>query len=182
MTRGGRLYVAALCGIVAVLAGAGAMTAGRRPTAAAQARGSVDVPWAMYGLDTAETHYSPLKQIDTTNVARLGLAWAADLDAFPGQIQGTPLVVDGTIYATGPWSVVVAVDARTGRVKWRWDPQIPHQVWKTDARGVRTRSRWYYHVHPPGERDPDEHGHFHLFLHRTQLDDPAGFLAAPRYS
>jgi PQQ-dependent dehydrogenase (methanol/ethanol family) len=93
----------------------------------------------MYGLDAAETHYSPLTQIDTRNVTRLGLAWATDLDAFPGQIQGTPLVVDGTLYATGPWSVVVAVDARTGRVKWRWDPQIPHQVWKTDDRGVRTR-------------------------------------------
>jgi hypothetical protein len=62
-------------------------------------------------------------------------------------------------------------------------PEREAVVWQhypeNDARGVRTRSRWYYHVHPPGERDPGEHGHFHLFLHRTQLDDPAGFLAAP---
>ena len=93
----------------------------------------------MYGLDAAETHYSPLTQITESNVARLGLVWAADLDAFPGQIQGTPLVVDGIIYSTGPWSVVVAVDARTGKVKWRWDPQIPHPTFKTDARGLRTR-------------------------------------------
>lgn len=48
-----------------------------------------------------------------------------------------------------------------------------------DARDARTRSRWYYHVHTPGDRDPAEHGHFHLFLHRTQLDDSAGFVAAP---
>ncbi|ATE66837.1 DUF6969 family protein [Rhizorhabdus dicambivorans] len=48
-----------------------------------------------------------------------------------------------------------------------------------DARDSMSRSRWYYHVHAPGERDPAEHGHFHLFLHRTQLDDPGGFLAAP---
>lgn len=48
-----------------------------------------------------------------------------------------------------------------------------------DARDATTRSRWYYHVHAPGERDPAEHGHFHLFLHRTQLDDPDAFLAAP---
>lgn len=48
-----------------------------------------------------------------------------------------------------------------------------------DARDARTRSRWYYHVHALGERDPAEHGHFHLFLHRTQLDDPGAFLAAP---
>ncbi len=48
-----------------------------------------------------------------------------------------------------------------------------------DARDKRTRSRWYYHVHAPGDRDPGEHGHFHLFLHRTQLDDPAAFTVAP---
>lgn len=48
-----------------------------------------------------------------------------------------------------------------------------------DARDGETRSRWYYHVHAPGERDPAEHGHFHLFLHRTQLDDPVAMLAAP---
>lgn len=48
-----------------------------------------------------------------------------------------------------------------------------------DARDAKTRSRWYYHVHAPGDRDPGEHGHFHLFLHRTQLDDPAAFVIAP---
>jgi hypothetical protein len=48
-----------------------------------------------------------------------------------------------------------------------------------DARDDRTRSRWYYHVHAPGDRDPGEHGHFHLFLHRTQLDDTAAFTVAP---
>lgn len=48
-----------------------------------------------------------------------------------------------------------------------------------DARDARTRSRWYYHVHAPGDRDPAEHGHFHLFLHRTQLTDPAATLAVP---
>lgn len=48
-----------------------------------------------------------------------------------------------------------------------------------DARDSETRSRWYYHVHAPGDRDAAEHGHFHLFLHRSQLDDPAAVLAAP---
>lgn len=48
-----------------------------------------------------------------------------------------------------------------------------------DARDAQTRARWYYHVHAPGERDPAEHGHFHLFLHRTQLNDPAVFIVAP---
>jgi hypothetical protein len=42
---------------------------------------------------------------------------------------------------------------------------------KKDARDRDTRSRWYYHVHKLGDRDADEHGHFHLFLHRTQLPE-----------
>ncbi|MFU7529547.1 DUF6969 family protein [Qipengyuania sp. ASV99] len=42
---------------------------------------------------------------------------------------------------------------------------------KADARDEFCRARWYYHVHAPGDRDPEEHGHFHLFLHRTQLPE-----------
>lgn len=48
-----------------------------------------------------------------------------------------------------------------------------------DARDRVTRSRWYYHVHAPGDRDSAEHGHFHLFLHQTQLADDAAPLAVP---
>lgn len=48
-----------------------------------------------------------------------------------------------------------------------------------DARDEHTRSRWYYHVHAPGDRDPAEHGHFHLFLHRTQLIRPVEPMATP---
>lgn len=40
---------------------------------------------------------------------------------------------------------------------------------KGDARDRFSKSRWYYHVHAAGKRDVDEHGHFHLFLHRSQL-------------
>ena len=50
-----------------------------------------------------------------------------------------------------------------------WWKHYPDQ----DARDAKTRSRWYYHVHAPGDRDANEHGHFHLFLHLTQLDDDA---------
>ncbi|BDI61521.1 DUF6969 family protein [Qipengyuania nanhaisediminis] len=44
---------------------------------------------------------------------------------------------------------------------------------RKDARDAHCQSRWYYHVHAPGSRDcdPDEHGHFHLFLHRSQLPE-----------
>ncbi|MEM6586068.1 MAG: hypothetical protein AAF692_09960 [Pseudomonadota bacterium] len=42
---------------------------------------------------------------------------------------------------------------------------------KGDARSASCKARWYYHVHAAGSRDEDEHGHFHLFLHRTQLPE-----------
>lgn len=48
-----------------------------------------------------------------------------------------------------------------------------------DARDAVTRSRWYYHVHAPGDRDPAEHGHFHLFLHRTQMPRKVSPLSRP---
>ena len=48
-----------------------------------------------------------------------------------------------------------------------------------DARDSRTLSRWYYHVHAPGDRDRGEHGHFHLFLHRSQIDPAATPCALP---
>ena len=48
-----------------------------------------------------------------------------------------------------------------------------------DARDAVTGSRWYYHVHEPGDRDPAEHGHFHLFLHRDQIAPSCETLAAP---
>jgi quinohemoprotein ethanol dehydrogenase len=105
----------------------------------AVAQSGVEVDWPSYGLNDSETHYSPLKQIDPSNIRRLGLAWTADAKSYAGQIEGTPLLVNGTLYGTLPWSVAVAIDARTGKEKWRWDPQIPHETFVTDARGVKYR-------------------------------------------
>src|SRR5690606_14455713 len=68
-----------------------------------------------------------------------GLAWSYDTNAYPGQLEGTPLMVNGTLYGTLTWSVVFALDARTGEEKWRWDPQIPQTQFVTDSRGVRHR-------------------------------------------
>ncbi len=82
--------------------------------------------WLSPGRDYHETRYSPLKQIDTTNVSKIGLAWYYDTDSDRGTVETTPIISNGTMYATLPWSVVVAVDARTGKEKWRWDPKIPH--------------------------------------------------------
>ncbi len=80
--------------------------------------------WLTYGQNPGETRYSPLKQIDATNVSRLGLAWTYDLGEGGGNQEATPLVHNGTVFTITNWSVVVAVDARTGKEKWRWDPEV----------------------------------------------------------
>src|ERR1700730_13284019 len=80
--------------------------------------------WLSYGHDPGETRYSPLKQIDATNVGRLGLAWSYDLGIGGGNQEATPLVWNGTLFGITNWSVVFAVDARTGKERWRWDPEV----------------------------------------------------------
>jgi quinohemoprotein ethanol dehydrogenase len=80
--------------------------------------------WLTYGLTQGETRFSPLEQLTTANVSRLGLAWSYVLGAGGGNQEATPLVWNGTIYGITTWSVVFAVDARTGQERWRWDPEV----------------------------------------------------------
>jgi quinohemoprotein ethanol dehydrogenase len=80
--------------------------------------------WLTYGLTPGETRYSPLKQIDPTNVSRLGLAWSYDLGDGGGNQEGTPLEWNGNIYGITNWSVVYSIDVRTGKERWRWDPEV----------------------------------------------------------
>src|SRR5947207_813878 len=80
--------------------------------------------WLSYGLTPGETRYSPLKQIDTTNVSRLGLNWLYGIGPGGGNQEGTLLMSNGTLYGITNWSIVYAVDARTGKEKWRWDPGV----------------------------------------------------------
>src|SRR5215470_2665879 len=85
--------------------------------------GAADVPWPVNGgLDNIR--YSPLTQIDRGNVARLQVAWTYDShDAFKSsEMQSNPIVVDGVLYATTPTLKVVAVNARTGKEIWKFDP------------------------------------------------------------
>ncbi len=79
--------------------------------------------WIGHGRDYAETHHSPLARIDQSNVARLTEAWSVEVGS-QGKIETTPIVWNGTLYGTSTWSVVYAVDARTGALKWRWDPAL----------------------------------------------------------
>ncbi|SOZ51863.1 Quinohaemoprotein ethanol dehydrogenase [Cupriavidus taiwanensis] len=83
--------------------------------------------WPSHGLDYAETRFSRLRQIDSSNVGKLGLVWSYNLESTRG-VEATPLVVDGVMYVTASWSVVHAVDARTGRRLWSFDPKVDRSL------------------------------------------------------
>ena len=80
--------------------------------------------WLTHGRTYDEQRFSPLRQISEDNVQQLGLVWSRELDTNRG-LEATPLVVDGVIYTTGSWSVVHAIDARTGEFVWTYDPEVP---------------------------------------------------------
>src|SRR5215470_17857886 len=75
---------------------------------------SMSGDWLSYGRTQGETRYSPLKQIDSGNADRLGLAWSYAMGAGGGNQEGTPLMWNNTLYGITTWSVVFALDARTG--------------------------------------------------------------------
>ncbi len=87
------------------------------------ANGKATENWPSYGLDYAETRFSRLGQVNADNVQRLGLAWSYPLESTRG-VEATPLVVDGVMYVTASWSVVHAIDVRTGRRLWVFDPGV----------------------------------------------------------
>ncbi|MDZ7768834.1 MAG: PQQ-dependent dehydrogenase, methanol/ethanol family [Woeseiaceae bacterium] len=94
--------------------------------------------WLTHGRTWSEQRHSPLTQINDGNVGDLGLAWYTDLDTDRGQ-QATPIVVDGVMYSTSAWSKVQAVDAKTGRMLWQYDPEVPG-IWAVRACcGVQNR-------------------------------------------
>lgn len=83
-----------------------------------------DGNWLLHGLNYSETRFSPLNQITESNINELGLDWSLDLGLKRG-IEATPIVKDGVMYLTGPWSIVFAVDLRTHKLVWKYDPKVP---------------------------------------------------------
>jgi quinohemoprotein ethanol dehydrogenase len=83
--------------------------------------------WMSHGRTYGEQRFSPLRQITATNARELGLAWYFDLDTVKGQ-EATPLVIDGVMYVSTAWSMVKAFDARSGRLLWAFDPEVPRET------------------------------------------------------
>ena len=82
--------------------------------------------WLTYSGSYFAERYSALDQIHIGNVGDLRVEWVYQTS--PGLVETTPIVADGIMYLTEPPSTVTALDARTGRRVWRWDPNIPRET------------------------------------------------------
>ncbi|MDH4067043.1 MAG: PQQ-binding-like beta-propeller repeat protein, partial [Acidobacteriota bacterium] len=80
--------------------------------------------WLTYSGTYDGRRFSPLAEITPANVARLRPAWVYQMQE-PGIVETTPLVADGVMYVTESRSQVAALDLHTGRLLWRYDPQVP---------------------------------------------------------
>ncbi len=83
--------------------------------------------WLGYGFDREETRHSPLTGITKENISDLGVAWTYDLATSRG-VESTPIVIDGVMYVTSAWSIVYALDAKTGEELWVYDPGVDRAV------------------------------------------------------
>ncbi|GAB3947791.1 quinoprotein glucose dehydrogenase [Spirosoma harenae] len=92
------------------------------------------VEWPAYGNDAGGMRFSPLKQIDASNVKNLTVAWTfrtGELEHYKGTsaeekaaFEATPVMVDGTLFFSTPTSRVFALDAATGQKKWEYNPDV----------------------------------------------------------
>ena len=80
--------------------------------------------WERYGGGPDGIRYSRLEQINRNNVARLKVAWTYDTEDAPGDPQTQPIIVDGVLYGVTPTHKVIALDAATGKLIWRFDSGI----------------------------------------------------------
>ena len=80
--------------------------------------------WIAHGRTYEEQRFSPLLKINKDSVSDLGLAWYKDMGTNRA-LEATPIVVDGIMFFTSTWSRVYAVEAKTGKTIWKFDPEVP---------------------------------------------------------
>ncbi|HEY0974432.1 MAG TPA: PQQ-dependent dehydrogenase, methanol/ethanol family [Solimonas sp.] len=126
-----RMFVAGL--VLAIVS-----TVACKKNESGDAANAISSEWLTGGHDAAQTYFSPLKQIDAANAANLGYAWSYDLATTHGQAS-TPIVVDGVLYASAPWGFVHALDARTGKALWSFDPKVDNAITSKVCCGITNR-------------------------------------------
>jgi quinohemoprotein ethanol dehydrogenase len=90
--------------------------------------------WPGPGRTFGEQHFSPLNEINTGNVNKLGLVWSIDLP--PGNSVSQPLEIDGVLYFCTAYSIIHAVEVASGKELWTYDPKTP------EAAGRKLRLAW----------------------------------------
>ncbi len=100
--------------------------------------------WPVYGQNNSNTRFSPLKQINTSNVGKLKLAYSFSLASLRSN-ESTPLVIGDTMYVTSSWGpkFVYALNAATGEKKWVYEPEIPDDVMQYGCCDVQNRGAAY---------------------------------------
>ena len=93
------------------------------PAQAKSAEKNSRYDWAVYGGTPENNHFSPLKQINRSNVKQLTVAWTFDTEE-EGGLQTSPIVVDGVLYGLTPSQKVFALNAATGKLLWKFDSGI----------------------------------------------------------
>jgi quinohemoprotein ethanol dehydrogenase len=112
------------------------------PSAAKLSDTNAGDDWAGYGRTFGEQHYSPLTEINDTNVGQLSLAWSLDVGIQSSAT--TPLAVDGTLYVVTGHGIVRAVDAVTGKELWKYDAKAPEASGETLRGGWGVRGLGYW--------------------------------------
>ena len=117
-----------ICSVVGVVA-----------TAGAQQRSGEMVEWPFVGAEQSASKYSPIADIDASNVEQLEIAWTWEPNELPnqefrtrpGSFEAMPLMIDNVIYVSTMYTRVVALDAETGEQLWAFDPE----AWRTGPDG-----------------------------------------------
>lgn len=96
---------------------------------AARLAAPADDDWLLYRRTYDGWGYSPLAEIDTSNVARLVPLWTFSTGVVEGH-QAPPLVNDGILFVSTPRNQVIALDARTGDELWRYRRELPDDLFQ----------------------------------------------------
>ena len=96
------------------------------------ASASRETDWPSLGRTFRGDRFSPLGAINAENAGQVGFAWEYEARSHRGRVEhgqeATPVMVGGVLYAAGPWGSVFAVDAKTGKEKWRYDPELNFKI------------------------------------------------------
>jgi quinohemoprotein ethanol dehydrogenase len=128
----------------AAYAGSGAHAAGNIDDKRIANEANEPQNWLATGGSWLEQHYSRLDQINAANISTLKPAWYFEFDTSRNQ-ESEPIVVDGVLYVTTAWSKIYALDAKTGKQLWFYDPLVPQELGVKACCDVVNRGPAVYH-------------------------------------